>query len=213
MIGTLGSLRDLPADIKINKSFVLSPETASLFEKLSKDESRLHLIADCNRLGVSLFFITMEFTHFHPRRGNNKVFDICLFKWPDNAFVWNIVSFPIEYKSKAEEILENCGLRIANGIPHLFDSDGAQIFPLDGKTVFTLENYTNHPCYSNDINIIKELREKEKAECNKILDKDRKEHIGELKEQGFLLEQIERMLGQWDKGNDKYEEIPFKRVL
>ena len=34
---------------------------------------------------------------------------------------------------------KECGLRLANGVPTIFDGDGAHQFPLEGPTVFTLE--------------------------------------------------------------------------
>jgi len=102
-------------------------------------------------------------------------------------------------------------LRIADGIPTLINSNGLEQFPMDGKTVFTLENIHDHQTYDNDPNTTKKLHEKEMAEVQRIMDVDETRMRQEMRQKGYSGEQIERILLQWANGNDAYEEAPVRR--
>lgn len=174
-----------------------------------KDTSKLHLIVDMNRIGARLFNTRMEYTYFAPRSGKNYLFEMVLIKWPrPDMFMWSICSFPIEYRPQAEALAKECGLRLANGIPTIFDQDGAHHFPLDGETVFTLENVAGHKVYNNDEATKKQLQAEEDAACDAILTADRKKLFDEMLGQGYSPEQIGRILAHWDTGNEAYDEAP-----
>lgn len=190
---------------------VMERENTALIA-LDKDTKRLHLIVDMNRIGGKLFNVKMEYTYFAPRSGKNYLYEMVLIKWPDVSvgfqFLWAIASFPIEFRPQAEALAKECGLRIANGIPTIIDADGAHHFPLDGGTVFTLENITGHQVYKNDPDNQKRLREEESAACDAIISADRKKLHEEMAEQGYSEEQYTRILEHWDKGDEAYDEVP-----
>lgn len=99
-------------------------------------------------------------------------------------------------------------MRFANGIPTIFDSEGAHHFPLDGPTVFTLENISGHQVYNNDPANQRKLREQENADCDVILVADRKKLFDEMLDQGYAPDQIGRILAHWDSGDEAYDETP-----
>ena len=144
MIGALGSIRkdNIPEGTKVDTLHTpgISEHGQEALVVQGKDTSKLHLIVDTSRIGASLFNVKMEYTYFAPRSGKNYLFELVLMRWPDpNTFLWAIASFPIEYRPQAEAMAKECGLRLANGVPTIFDGDGAHQFPLEGPTVFTLE--------------------------------------------------------------------------
>lgn len=173
-----------------------------------KDTSNLHLILDMSRVGGNLFSVRMEYTYFAPRSGQNKYFNMVLMKWPRNGMMWAILSFPIEYRPQAEIVAQECGLKIANGVPHVFDMDGAHTFPLDGETVFTLENIHNHKVYDNDPETQKRLKDEEFAAVNAILSADLEKLYQEFRDKGYTDEQTKRILAHWKNGNEEYDEPP-----
>ena len=180
-------------------------------KKLGLDTSKLHLISDMSRVGVKLFNVKLEYTHFAPRSGMNNLFEMSLLKWPkpDNLFFWAIVSIPIEYRPEVEKLIVECGLRLGDGVPTLMTNRGLQHFPMSGPTVFTLENEAGHPIYNNDFDEIERLKRQHEAEINAIIDADRKKLFDEMWEQGYTKEQIVRIVRQWDSGNEQYEEPPL----
>lgn len=173
-----------------------------------KDTSNLHLILDMSRIGGNLFSVRLEYTYFAPRSGRNGLFNMVLMKWPRNGMMWAILSFPIEYRPQAEALAKECGLRIANGVPHVFDGDGAHTFPIDGETVFTLENIHNHQVYNNNPATQQRLRDEEFAAVDAILKADREKLVAEFREKGYSEPQIVRILTQWESGNEEYDELP-----
>lgn len=190
---------------------VMERENSALIAQ-GKDTTKLHLIVDMNRIGGKLFNVKMEYTFFAPRSGKNYLYEMVLMKWPDPSFaqfLWAICSFPIEFRPQAEAVAKECGLRLANGIPTIFDQDGAHHFPLDGETVFTLENITGHQVYDNDPKNQERLREEENAACDEIINADRKKLFDEMLDQGYAPDQIGRILAQWETGDENYDEIPL----
>lgn len=179
------------------------------FDVQGKDTSKLHLIVDMNRIGSNLFITKMEYTHFAPRSGKNFLFDLSLLRWPDSqSFLWSISSFPIEYREKAEALAKECGLRLADGIPTLFDEVGAHQFPLDGPTVYTLENVAGHQVYNNDKAAFDKLVKEEHEAVDAIINADRDKLIVEMSNRGYTIEQITRILSHWESGDEEYEESP-----
>lgn len=209
-MGVLGTVRadKIPEfEIKISDSDKL--QFSKLIE-LGKDTSKLHLIVDMQRIGASLFNVKMEYTHFPPRSDKNKLFDMCMLKWPTkDDFLWSVASIPIEYRSIAEELAKECGLRLADGIPTIFNQDGAYQFPLTGSTVFTLENIAGHKVYNNDPNSMKILKDQEREQVDAIISADGIKLREEMKGQGYSDEQITRIFEHWDNGNEEYDEIPI----
>lgn len=209
----IGSTRKdkLPKD---NLVSVLHPSEFTTVEiaalnKKGKDKDKLHLIMEMSRIGGGLFMVKLEYTHFPPRTEKNKLFEMALMEWPSKESLrWAIVSIPIEYKPDALKIAAECGLRFADGIPTLFGEGKAQQFPLDGETVFTIENMAGHKGYSNNPEVIKKLREEEDLACREIIEADQVKIKAEMIEEGYSLEQIERIFKEWETSNVSYDERP-----
>lgn len=205
----LGSVRKVPQGIEEIRPELTDSENETL-KKQGQDTTRLHLVVDMNRLGAKIFNVKMEYTYFAPRSGKNYLFEMVLMSWPGGPmpFMWAICSFPIEYRPQAEELAKECGLRIADGIPTIFTGNGAQRFPLDGPTVFTLENITGHQAYANDPAMLEKLRNQEHDACDVITEGDCNKLKQEMRDSGYLDVQIERILAHWENGNESYDEAP-----
>jgi hypothetical protein len=184
-------------------------ESNFVLAKRGEETNKLHLIVDMSRIGAGLFNVKMEYTYFAPRSGRNNLFELVLMKWPKpNALFWSICSFPIEYRPQAELVAKECGLRLADGIPTIFDSDGAHQFPLDGPTVYTLENIFGHQAYDNDRNTYDKLKQEEHEAIDAIVNADRIKLFSEMIDQGYSPNQIDRILNHWESGDESYNEIP-----
>lgn len=180
-------------------------------KKKGLDNSKLHLVADMNRVGVNVFNVKLEYTYFAPRSGKNDLFEMGLLRWPknDNSFFWIIASIPIEYRPQVENLLVDCGLRLVDGVPTILTNNGPHYFPMSGPTVFTLENVAGHPIYNNDFDEIERIKSQHRKEIDAIIDADRKKLFDEMWEKGYTKEQIVRIIRHWDSGNEQYDEPPL----
>lgn len=173
------------------------------FEKISKDTSKLHLVVDMWRIGANLFNTTTEYTHFAPRSGKNHLFEMSIVTWATRQ--WAVSSVPISYRNEIEEIAKSCGLRLANGIPTLFDEDGAHQFPIDGPTVYTLENLPGGQI--NDPVERQKRMDEETLACKAIFEKDEAKIRLEMLSKGYSSEQVDRIISKWNQG-EEYDERP-----
>jgi len=214
MFGALGSIRkeNVPHGTKVDtlRTPGIAERSNDAFVLQGKDTSKLHLIVDMSRIGAGLFNVKMEYTYFAPRSGKNYLFELVLMKWPDvQTFLWAIASFPIEYRPQAEAFAKECGLRLADGVPTIFDGSGAHQFPLEGPTVYTMENISGHQVYGNSGEKLKlKLKKEEHAAIDAIIGADRAKLHAEMRGQGYTDEQIKRILSHWESGNEAYEEAP-----
>lgn len=178
-------------------------------QRVADDPTRFHIVGDMNRIGVRLFMVKLEYTHYPPRSGKNHLFEFRILKWPANyPFMWVIASIPIEDRPLAEALIPECGLRLANGTPMILGGAKDEVFPMQGDRVWCLENCHGHPIYNNNQAEIEELRAKQDAEVEDILKNDHQKMIRELRNEGLKDAQIERILAQWENGNDQYMENP-----
>lgn len=173
------------------------------------DPKLLHIVGDITRIGVNLFVVKLEYTHYAPRSGRNGLFTFRMLQWPPGDFGlnWVICSIPIEDRHLAESLLEECGLKLADGVPNMFSSQERQVFPMRGDRVFTLENRPDHPIY-NDREAAEKMRDAQEKEIEKILEADNEKIREELRENGLTEQQIQRILYQWQCGNENYMEDP-----
>lgn len=118
------------------------------------------------RPGVSLFMVKLEHTYFPSGTDANKYFFLRMQKW--EGIIWVIVSIPKEKKNLAEKIAAETGLRIADGIPHMFHSGQVTGFPISNERVFTLVNIDEHLVYKNDPKEIKKLLMQEHQQIEEI---------------------------------------------
>jgi len=213
MFGAMGSIRKdkIPEGTKVDTLHLpgIAERSNESLVVQGRDTSKLHLIVDMSRIGAGLFNVKMEYTYFAPRSGRNYLFEMVMMRWPDaNTFLWAIASFPIEYRPQAEAMAKECGLRLADGIPTIFDHKGAHQFPLEGPTVFTLENVNGHQVYGNDRDAVEKLKKEEHAAIDAIIGADRAKLHAEMKGQGYTDEQIKRILNHWESGDEAYDEPP-----
>lgn len=179
-------------------------------QRMADDPTKFHVISQMHRPGVRLFACKLEYTYYPPRSGKNYKFEMSLLKWPEDfPMLWAIMTVPIEDRPYVEEIAAQCGLKLANGIPLVLGGGKEQWFPMKSDRVWSLENTPDHPVYSNNPAVLKELEEKEDAECMAIFNSDRQKLREELHEKGFLDDQIDRILEHWDNGDEDYEEKPL----
>ena len=212
--GALGSTRKdkLPPGSLVSKLHPseYTEEQISTLTKKGEDNNKLHLISQMGRHGVSLFMVKMEYAYFPPRTAKNDLFEMVLLEWPEkNSLHWSIASFPIEFRAEAEKFAKECGLKFADGIPTLFGPDESiKQFPLDGKTVFTLENIPGHKTYTNDPKILKQLSDEENAACEIIFKADEERIKLDMARDGYSIEQIVRIFQKWNEGYSQYDEPP-----
>lgn len=214
MFGAIGSIRKdkIPEGTKVETLYPagIAVRSNDALIAQGKDTSKLHLIVEMGRIGAGLFNVKMEYTHFPPRSGKNNLFEMLLMQWPDpKSFLWAISSFPIEYRPQAESIARECGLRLADGIPTIFNQDGAHQFPLEGPTVFTLENIKGHQVYGNDAKAHDKLKSEERLAIDAIVGADRTKLVSEMTHKGYSGDQIKRIFSRWEfDGNEEYDEAP-----
>lgn len=178
-------------------------------QKAANDPSRFHIVGDINRIGVNLFMVKLEYTHYPPRSGKNHLFDVRILKWPHDDFnFWAICSIPTEDRSLAERIIEECGLRLAHGTPIMLCGGKEHYFPMQGENVWSLENCHGHPIY-NDRAAAEKLRGEHNREIETILENDNIKIRQELRDRGLNDAQIQRILFQWANGNEEYMENPL----
>jgi hypothetical protein len=98
-----------------------------------------HGFADCLSL--------LEHTYYKPGSDRNHLYQLRILDWM--GVVWGIVSIPIQEKENMERVAQANHLRVADGIPTMFDSTGTHRFPVSNERVFTMENTPGHPVYKN----------------------------------------------------------------
>jgi hypothetical protein len=131
---------------------------------LSQDTSKLFVVSMMMRTGAEYFFNHLEYTYFPPLTPENDEYDYLTFKW--SGILWSICSIPIEKREFAENSAEEAKMKLANGVPFMIGPEACRgigatrpdhfeglgiteelskemstnWFPLNGETVFTLEN-------------------------------------------------------------------------
>lgn len=98
---------------------------------VTNDPSRLVVIAliDPPRPFVRKFFRRLEYEHFDPRDlTQNALFHVFLMKW--EGLTWCVAAFPQTYRSRAEALATECGLRLADGVPGMLGGDMSTAVPV-----------------------------------------------------------------------------------
>lgn len=144
-------------------------ETEEESERFFSDPNFVHFIGMLSppRPGAELCFTELEHTYFPPGTDLNKDFIMRLINW--EGIIWSIVSIPKTEISLMEEVAAKNGLRLAEGIPHIFSQKGTKAFPIkDNERIFTLENIADHPVYANDPKNTDKILAEEMAKMEKI---------------------------------------------
>ena len=128
----------------------LVSETDEQMQEFMRNERFIHYVGMINppRPGVSECITLLEHKHYQPKTPRNELFIMRLIDW--NDIMWVIISIPIEEKNLMEAVADECGLRIADGIPTMISGGGVERFPISNERIFTLENKSGHLVYRND---------------------------------------------------------------
>lgn len=142
-------------------------EDEKQFKEFMENEFFIHYVGMISppRPGVHECTSMLEHKHYKPGTERNELFILRMMKWAD--FFWLIISIPIKEKMFMEEVANECGLRIANGVPTVFGPGGIEKFPVSNERVFTLENKAGHPVYRNDPAVNKAMQESENLDTDK----------------------------------------------
>lgn len=143
-------------------------ESYESLKKFVSDPKYIHYVGIINppRPGVRLCALKLEHTYFIPGTPSNDEFLLRVLEWC--GVVWIIISIPKNKSSFMEKVAAECGLRIANGIPTLIGGGATDSFPVNNDNVFTLENASGHPIYSNDFAKLEQILGEEEAEMEAI---------------------------------------------
>ena len=144
-----------------------------LREFINNSESFIHYIGMMipHRPGVKECITALENRYYKPGTDRNELFIMRIIKFCN--ILWCIISIPIHEKQLMEEVVKECGLRIADGVPTMIGDGGMVKFPVDNKRVFTLENEKDHPVYRNDPVVNNALLEQERDSISKIQNGER----------------------------------------
>lgn len=119
------------------------------------------------RPGVRLFATRLEYEHYVPGTVRNELYKIAIINWED--IIWILVSIPKEDAPLAGKMAEECGLRIADGVPTIIASEGVTQFPVNETNVFTLENIPSHRIYGKSRSRFLDIIDEESCQVNLII--------------------------------------------
>lgn len=104
------------------------------------DPNKFFVVCMATRPGVQLYCTTLEYTYYPPRTPANDLFGLNIVQWNDLTFY--VLSVPLADRNRCELVAKNLGMRLADGVPTIFDHKGKHNFPLQGSNVWSLEgNY------------------------------------------------------------------------
>jgi hypothetical protein len=131
-----------------------------------KYKDNIHLVTMTTRPGSFALITAIEWFWFSPRKNLNHLFNLTLIKW--EGLDWLVVSIPKYKLQEVKKLAKQLGMRIANGVPTMiryiepgekpdrtWDGAGIFIFPggsvngSDNRDMFTIENDSGSPIYSN----------------------------------------------------------------
>lgn len=118
------------------------------------------------RPGVHECIALLEHQHYQPGTERNDLFIMRIIEF--SQMLWVMISIPISEKHLMEEVSDECGLRIADGVPTSISLEGVEAFPASNERVFTLENKPDHPVYQNDPELTKKVLEAEKETLDRV---------------------------------------------
>jgi hypothetical protein len=167
------------------------PETLDDLRRVTADPDILHIVTFAGRPGALWFTAKLEHDHFPPATPKNEAFNIRFINWPvKDGQLWCVISIPLTKRSLADQVAKETGMRIANGVPRLFNPlpdcpnmiavcavrDDPRLgikfvesFPMDNERVWTLENDKNSEMYKSEEGRKKTLA-REEREVNAIFE-------------------------------------------
>ncbi len=135
--------------IHVGEEGVIAEESPEEIQEAMKDPSQIHYagMIDPPRPGVLDCIVLLEHRDYVPDTPRNELFIMRILNW--QGMKWVLVSIPLTEKHLMEKAADECGLRVANGIPTMISGTGTHFFPANSGNVFTLENKPGHPVYRN----------------------------------------------------------------
>lgn len=166
------------------------------------------LVGDMQRVGMSKFLVRLEHEHFNPSTDLNDLLELEMRKWPEDwGLIWFVIKMPSEYKEVALGLLEECGLRAADGIPNIISADKAESFPVSGDNVFTIEYVQDNPAYKANYETLQKMKQDESLVVEKILSQQKQKYIDELRS-NHSEEEIQKIIDE----DQRKAEAHFKEI-
>jgi len=123
-------------------------------------------LMDPRRPGVLLFCVKFACDYFRLSAFKDKELLVHTVEW--EGMQWVIMTIPEELMKITRKIVDEVGLRIADGVPTgLFYPPS--VFPINSKNTFTLESKPGSPIYTSDARLTDQLIEEEDEKIEKIL--------------------------------------------
>ncbi len=132
-----------------------------------KFKGTIHLVSMSTRPGSFALISAIEWFWFSPKKDLNHLFNLTIVRW--EGLDWLVASIPKHKLKDVKQLAKQLGMRIADGVPTLirciepgekpdktYDGAGIFIFPggnlnngSSNKDMFTIENDTGSPIYTN----------------------------------------------------------------
>lgn len=186
-------------------------------QKAADDPDKVHFIVQVDRLGSRLFCVKLEYEHFKPRSGRNKLYDFHIINWPYDSkgkpiMMWFVVGIPKGDFALAERVAAETGMKIVTDIPLMVYEDKQKVFPMSGDRVYSIGTNPESVIYGNDASVIENRKRQEEAECDKIIKHDERLMREEFTSKGYGDGQIDRILYRWTHDDPNYMEKPEREI-
>ena len=152
-----------------------------------------HIPMYFDRPGALWFAAKLEHEHFVPGTPENDQYELMFLEWPkEDPHYWAVITIPLAKRHLAERVAGEIGMRLANGVPTIFNPIPGQDrivgiastrpdaekrlgikvverFPMDNDRVCTLENDKNSDFHKSDIGKLEMIR-REQEETDRIFE-------------------------------------------
>jgi len=98
-----------------------------------------------SRPGVRYFIHHVEHTYFPPDTPKNDEYVFGMMKWED--MIWIFLVVPLDFEEKVRDSADKAGLVVKQGVATMISSDGIKSFPVEGDTIFSVENKRGSEVY------------------------------------------------------------------
>ena len=143
-----------------------------------KFKDNIHLVSMTTRPGSYALISAIEWFWFSPKKNLNHLFNLTIVRW--EGLDWLVVSIPKHKLQAVKRLAKQLGMRIADGVPSLIrhmepdekpdrtlEGVGVFVFPggilngSDNKYMFTIENDSGSPIYTNSTKTHQDIRSAE----------------------------------------------------
>jgi len=163
--------------------FTVSSDYEEARKLLTPDKLAVVVMGAPRRIGGKAFLTFMEDRHFSPLNGKlNALWTLFFLRW--EGMIFHVAVYPREYRRHAEQVCQELGLRLADGVPTILDGSGIKRFPLDQPNVWTFEHVPGHFVFKNNPVEGKTAEQYEDEACEKIHARWAEE-LDEIRRQGL----------------------------